>query len=31
MKTVEVKHRAEWRAWLAADHEKETEFWLVYY
>jgi len=31
MKTVEVKHRAEWRAWLAANHGKETEVWLVYY
>ncbi len=31
MKTVEVKDRAEWRAWLAANHDKETEIWLVYY
>ena len=31
MKTVEVKNRAEWRAWLAANHNKETEVWLVYY
>ncbi len=31
MKTVEVKNRAEWRAWLAANHDKETEIWLVYY
>ena len=30
MKTVEVKNRAEWRAWLAAHHNKETEVWLVY-
>ena len=30
MKTVEVKHRAEWRAWLAAHHDKEAEVWLVY-
>jgi uncharacterized protein YdeI (YjbR/CyaY-like superfamily) len=31
MKTVEVKDRAEWRAWLAANHDKEAEVWLVYY
>jgi uncharacterized protein YdeI (YjbR/CyaY-like superfamily) len=31
MKTVKVKNRAEWRAWLAANHDKETEVWLVYY
>jgi uncharacterized protein YdeI (YjbR/CyaY-like superfamily) len=31
MKTVEVKNRAEWRAWLAANHDKEAEVWLVYY
>jgi len=31
MKTVIVKNRAEWRAWLAANHDKETEVWLVYY
>lgn len=31
MKTVEAKDRAEWRAWLAANHDKETEVWLVYY
>jgi len=31
MKTVEVKNRAEWRAWLAAHYDKETEIWLVYY
>jgi len=31
MKTVEVKNRAEWRAWLAANHDKEIEIWLVYY
>jgi uncharacterized protein YdeI (YjbR/CyaY-like superfamily) len=30
MKTVETKNRAEWRAWLAANHDKETEVWLVY-
>jgi len=31
MKTVEVKDRAAWRAWLAANHDTETEIWLVYY
>jgi uncharacterized protein YdeI (YjbR/CyaY-like superfamily) len=31
MKTVHVKNRAEWRAWLATNHDKETEVWLVYY
>ena len=31
MKNVEPKNRAEWRAWLAANHDKETEVWLVYY
>jgi uncharacterized protein YdeI (YjbR/CyaY-like superfamily) len=31
MKIVEVKSRAEWRAWLVANHDKEAEVWLVYY
>ena len=31
MKTVGAKNRAEWRAWLAAHHNNETEVWLVYY
>lgn len=31
MKIVEVRNRAEWRAWLAANHGKEAEVWLVYY
>jgi len=31
MKTIEVKNRAEWRAWLAANHAKEVQVWLVYY
>jgi len=31
MNTVEVKNRAEWRAWLADHHDKEAEIWLVYY
>ena len=31
MKTVEVKNRAEWRAWLTANYDKEVEVWLIYY
>lgn len=31
MKTFEAKDRAEWRAWLAEHHDRETEIWLVYY
>jgi len=30
MKLVYVKDRAEWRAWLEANHHRETEIWLVY-
>jgi uncharacterized protein YdeI (YjbR/CyaY-like superfamily) len=31
MKTIELKNRVEWRDWLAANHDRETEIWLVYY
>jgi uncharacterized protein YdeI (YjbR/CyaY-like superfamily) len=31
METVEAKNRAEWRTWLAENHEAESEIWLVYY
>ena len=31
MKTVEVRDRAAWRAWLAKNHDKEDEVWLVCY
>jgi len=31
MKTLEVKDRAEWRDWLAANHDTQSEIWLVYY
>ena len=31
MEIVKVKNRAEWRAWLAANYDKETKVWLVYY
>lgn len=30
MKILDVKNRAEWRNWLAANHDKETEVWLVF-
>ena len=31
MKTVYVKDRREWRAWLQKNHDKCDEIWLVYY
>ena len=31
MKTIEFKDREAWRAWLAENHARETEIWLVYY
>ena len=31
MNTYKAKNRAAWRAWLSANHAKETELWLVYY
>lgn len=30
MKKVYVKDRAEWRTWLAANHDKVNEIWLVF-
>lgn len=30
-KAVEARNRAEWRAWLAANHDKELSVWLVLY
>jgi uncharacterized protein YdeI (YjbR/CyaY-like superfamily) len=30
-KTLYVKNRNQWRAWLQKHHEKEKEIWLVYY
>jgi uncharacterized protein YdeI (YjbR/CyaY-like superfamily) len=30
-KTLYVKNREEWRAWLADHYESETEVWLIYY
>jgi uncharacterized protein YdeI (YjbR/CyaY-like superfamily) len=31
MKTLIVKDREEWRAWLAANHDREKEVWLTYF
>lgn len=31
METLHVTTREEWRAWLAAHHETESEIWIVYY
>ena len=31
MKTLELKNSAAWRDWLAANHDRETEIWLIYY
>jgi uncharacterized protein YdeI (YjbR/CyaY-like superfamily) len=31
VKTLHVIERGEWRDWLAANHEKEKEIWLVFY
>jgi uncharacterized protein YdeI (YjbR/CyaY-like superfamily) len=30
-KTLYVKTRDQWRAWLASHYQSETEIWLVYY
>ncbi len=30
-KTLYVKNRREWRAWLARHHTSTTEIWLIYY
>jgi uncharacterized protein YdeI (YjbR/CyaY-like superfamily) len=30
-KTLYVTNRDDWRAWLAANYNKEKEIWLVYY
>jgi len=31
MKTIELKDRASWRAWLTENHDQENEIWLIYY
>src|SRR5688572_20782314 len=30
-KTLDVANRRQWRAWLAKNHKKEPEIWLIYY
>src|SRR4030043_1595586 len=30
-KTLYVKDRRSWRTWLARNHDKEKEIWLIYY
>ena len=30
-KTLTAKNGAEWRAWLAANHDQEQEIWLIYF
>jgi uncharacterized protein YdeI (YjbR/CyaY-like superfamily) len=30
-KTLYVKDRAKWRSWLAKNHDKESEIWLITY
>src|SRR2546421_7732679 len=29
--TLYVKHRRQWRAWLASHHRTAPEIWLIYY
>jgi len=31
LKTLDVRTPAEWRRWLAAHHDSESEVWLIYY
>src|SRR5512136_519263 len=30
-KTLYVTNREQWRSWLAKNHNKEKEIWLIYY
>jgi uncharacterized protein YdeI (YjbR/CyaY-like superfamily) len=30
-KTLYITNRTQWRAWLAKNHDKEKEIWLIYY
>jgi len=30
-KTLHVTNRNDWRSWLANNHDKEKEIWLIYY
>ncbi len=31
MKTLDVQARAQWRAWLAKNHDQESEVWLIFH
>jgi uncharacterized protein YdeI (YjbR/CyaY-like superfamily) len=31
LKTLDVRSRAQWRAWLEKHHRSESEIWLVFY
>lgn len=31
IKTLDVRNRREWRAWLRGRHDADTEIWLVFY
>ncbi len=31
LKTLEVQSRRQWRSWLEAHHDSESEIWLVFY
>jgi uncharacterized protein YdeI (YjbR/CyaY-like superfamily) len=30
-KTLYVRDRGKWRSWLAKNHDKESEIWLITY
>lgn len=30
-KTLDIKNRAAWRAWLEKNYDKKDEIWLIYY
>jgi uncharacterized protein YdeI (YjbR/CyaY-like superfamily) len=30
-KTIYVTNRKQWRSWMAKNHDKEKEIWLIYY
>ena len=31
MKTLDVRTREKWRAWLAKHHDSESEIWLIFH
>jgi uncharacterized protein YdeI (YjbR/CyaY-like superfamily) len=31
LKTLDVRHRRQWRAWLRVHHRSESEIWLVFH